>query len=206
MLLQVCSVQSGLKGETFLPQRCTVFRRSTMAFERLLHAARGSNSDKNPDHNLMVASQELLADASEVLTIWGVAHEVVQPHDATQRSQPLLPHLLCTEDVPDALRDGMYALRDMQLLSCEGQGPRRTPKVGPRCNRFRIVVIPDEWIVESIPALNDDKHLSASDLTGFARFELLRTTWAAPNTFLIRPSRFANIEPSPSDLRQSAAA
>lgn len=212
--MQVCSAQAGPRGKkTFLPPRCTLFRRSVMAFERVLHVASGSNSEKSSDHNLMVASRDLLSDASDVLGSLGVAHKVIQPHEASHRSRPVLPHLLCTGYVPDARRDDMCCVRDLQLLDCDAGLPLGVVAAGPKVaqqkheEHFRIVVVPDEWIVESIPAVeSDNHHVCASQLTGFARLELIRLMWACPDAMLIRTSSFARIQPRSSDLRQAPAA
>jgi hypothetical protein len=209
--MQVCSVQAQLQGKTFLPPRCTLFRRSGMAFERVLHVANGSNVDKSPDHNLMVASRVLLSQASAILTSWGVSHKLVHPHEAIHRSQPVLPHLLCTGDIPGKLRDQMCSLQDLQLLSCEPGVHMRPcaadPKVAQRQQEhFWIVVVPDEWIVEFIPeAKKQDNQVGAVSLTGFARLELVRLRRVCPEALVILARSVANMQPCSSDLCQDRA-
>ena len=185
-----------------------------MAFERMLHVAGGGSSDKCSDHNVTVASRDLLSSASEVLRSWGVAHKIVQPHEASSRSQPVLPHLVCTGDVPHTLHGEMSSLKDLQLLECEpnvAQGavaaePKFDDGDTPTTQQFRIFVVPDEWIVDCFPALADDKYLSASRLTGFARFELFRLTWTCPEAMLVRASSFARApQPYSYDIRRRPA-
>jgi hypothetical protein len=209
--MQACSVQARLQGRTFLPPKCTLFRRGVMAFERVLHVANGSNLETRPDHNLIVASRDVLSQTSAILADWGVSHELIHPLEANHRSRAALPHLLCTGKIPDKLRDQMCSLQDLQLLSCE-LGVRSgsltpNPKVSrPSREHVRIVVAPDEWIVESIPAEDSEANqLNASSLTGFARLELVRLRTVCPEALLIRARCITRMQPSSSTIRQNQA-
>ena len=108
----------------------------------------------------------------------------------------------------------MCSLGDLQLLECEPSASQGAPTVEPKfahenrlsAERQRIVVVPDEWIVDCIPALSNDTHLRASCLTGFARFELVRLGWTFPDAMLIRPSSFSNApQPYSYDIPQPSA-
>lgn len=174
-----------------------MFRRSVVAFEKVLQKAMGDRSDGCPDHNLVVASRDVLVEASRILGTCGVAHKVVQPLDASHQSQIALPHLLCSSELPELLREKLVSLQDLQM-SYERGLPSATATDAPPVGKTeqpqsRIVVIPNDWYVESNPCISDDEPLQHSCLTGFAKLEIMRLRRSCPDALLVSSSSLASL-------------